>query len=159
MQGQINWLTDSLSLTLSDSLWLSLGLPDSFWLSLTLSDSLLLSLALSYSLWLCLALSDSVWLSLALSLRICLQSPCLAHKALARLAASLLRYSTLISSDQDQDQFADLSSAFCSSYILGLDTLQIILLVKLGLSAIGYIPQSLKPSSSASDPIILEIIV
>ena len=124
-----------------DSLWLYIWLY--IWLYLTLSDSA----------WLCLALSGF------LSLWICLQNPCLAHKALARLAASLLRYSTLISSDQDQDQFADLSSAFCSSYILGLDTLQIILLVKLGLSAIGNIPQSLKPSSSASDPIILEIIV
>ena len=57
------------------------------------------------SLWLSLTFSDSVWLSLilsgslSLSLRICLQSPCLVHKELARLLASLLRYSTLISSD------------------------------------------------------------
>ena len=49
----------------------------------------------SGSLWLSLAPSGSLRLSLAL--RICLQSPCLAHKALARIVASLLRYSTLIS--------------------------------------------------------------
>ena len=34
-------------------------------------------------------------LARSLSLRICSQSPCLAHKALARLRAVLLRYSTL----------------------------------------------------------------
>ena len=56
-----------------------------------------LSLALSGSLRLYLALSGSLWLSIAL--RICLQSPYLAHKALAQLAASLLRYNTLISPD------------------------------------------------------------
>ena len=68
-------------MALSGSLWLSL------WPSLALSGSL------SGSLWLLLALSGSLWLSIAL--RICLQSPCLAHKTLARLAASLLRYNTL----------------------------------------------------------------
>ena len=74
---------------LSDSLWLSLALSGSLWLSLARCP------ALSGSLWLSLAPSGSLRLSLAL--RICLQSPCLAHKALARLVASLLRYSTLIS--------------------------------------------------------------
>ena len=54
-----------------------------------------LTLALSGSLWLSLAPSGSLWLSIALG--ICLQSPCLAHKALARLVASLLRNSTLSS--------------------------------------------------------------
>ena len=39
------------------------------------------------------SLSGSLWLSIAL--RICLQSPCLAHKTLARLAASL-RCNTLM---------------------------------------------------------------
>ena len=87
---------------LSYSLWLFLTLSDSLWLSLALS--------LSLSLWICLtlsdslfSLSDSVWLSLILSgsrsLRICLQSPCLAHKTLTKLVVSLLRYSSLISSD------------------------------------------------------------
>ena len=42
-----------------------------------------------------LALSGS--LRLSLDLRIFLQIPCLAHKALARLVASILRFSTLIS--------------------------------------------------------------
>ena len=69
--------------------------------SLTRSVSFRLSLArcpaLSGSLRLYLALSGSLWLSIAL--RICLQSPYLAHKALAQLAASLLRYNTLISPD------------------------------------------------------------
>ena len=69
----------------------------SLWLTLALSGSLWLSLALSGSLWLSLARSGSLWLSIAL--RICLQSPCLAHKALAWLAASLLRYNTLVSPD------------------------------------------------------------
>ena len=50
---------------------------------------------LSGSLWFSLALSDSLGRPLALSLQICLQSPCLAHKALARLRASFLRSSTL----------------------------------------------------------------
>ena len=49
------------------------------------------------------ALSGSLRLSLAL--RICLQSPCLAHKGLARLVASLLRYSTLISPGIDAPEF------------------------------------------------------
>ena len=53
---------------------------------------LALCLALSGSIWLSQALSGSLRLSLAL--QICLQSPCLAHKALARLVALLLRYST-----------------------------------------------------------------
>ena len=46
-----------------------------------------------------LALSGSVWLSIAL--RICLQSPCLAHKSLARLGTSFLSSSTLISPGTD----------------------------------------------------------
>ena len=50
------------------------------------------SLYFHFGLWPSLALSGSLWLSV--SLRICLQSPCLAHKALARLGASLLRSST-----------------------------------------------------------------
>merc|ERR1712001_537639 len=41
--------------------------------------------------------SGPLWLSFAL--RTCLQSPCLAHKALARLGASLLRSSTLFWSE------------------------------------------------------------
>ena len=47
---------------------------------------------LSGSLW--LSLAPSGLLRLFLALRICLQSRCLAHKALARLVAGLLRYST-----------------------------------------------------------------
>ena len=90
---------------LSGSLWLSLTLSGSLWLSLAHSGSLWLTLAPSGSRWLSLAFSGSLWLSQALSgslrlsfpLRICLQSPCLAHKVLARLVASLLRYSTLFS--------------------------------------------------------------
>ena len=58
-----------------------------------------LTLALSGSLWPSLALSGSLWLALLLSLApscslklpICLQSPRLAHKAIAQLAAALLR--------------------------------------------------------------------
>ena len=83
------WLTLAHCPALSGSLWLSLALSGSLWLSLARCP------ALSGSLWLSLAPSGSLRLSLAL--RICLQSPCLAHKALARLIASLLRYSTLIS--------------------------------------------------------------
>ena len=60
-------------------------------------DSLWLSLCFS------LALSNS--LSGCLSLRIRLQSPCLAHKALARLGASLLRSSTLSWSGQGGPRF------------------------------------------------------
>ena len=77
------------SLVLFGSLWLSLALSGS------LSGSLWLSQALPGSLRLSLARSGSLWLSIAL--RVCLQSPCLAHKALARLVASLLRYSTFFS--------------------------------------------------------------
>ena len=85
---------------LSDSLWPSLSISGSLWLSLwpspALSGSLARSPDLSGSLWLSQALSGSHWLSIAL--RICLQSPCLAHKALAWLRMSLLR--TLIISVQ-----------------------------------------------------------
>ena len=38
-----------------------------------------------------------------MALRICLQSPCLAHKALARLVAALPRYSTFYSPAWTQD--------------------------------------------------------
>ena len=56
--------------------------------------------SLSGSLWLPLAPSGPHcnWLSIAL--QICLQSPCSAHKALARLVELLLRYSTLFSSGE-----------------------------------------------------------
>ena len=97
--------------TLSGSLWPSLAHPGSLWLSLARcpahSGSLWLSLALSGPLWLSLdlsgLLSGSLWLPLALScslrlsidIRICLQSPRLAHKAIAKLAATLLRCMTL----------------------------------------------------------------
>ena len=88
-----------LSLALSGSLQFYLAPSGSLWLTLAPSGSLWLTLArcpaLSGSLWLCLAPSGSLRLSLAL--RICLQSPCLAHKALAPLERLLLRYSTLIS--------------------------------------------------------------
>ena len=55
--------------------------------------SLWLSLALSGSLWLPLARSCS--LRLPIALRICVQHPRSAHKALAQLAAALLRCNTL----------------------------------------------------------------
>merc|ERR1712208_183254 len=91
------WLPPALALSrcpaFSGSLWLSLArFP-------ALSGSLWLSLAHSDSLWLAarLFLAPSGSLRLSLALRICLQSPCLAHTALARPVASLLRYSTLIS--------------------------------------------------------------
>ena len=54
--------------------------------------SLWLSLALSGSLWLPLARSCS--LRLPIALRICVQHPRSAHKALAQLAAALLRCNT-----------------------------------------------------------------
>ena len=70
------------------------------WLTLALSGSLWLSLALSGPLWLSLALVGSIWLALLLSLApscslkipICLQSPRLAHKALAQLAVALQHF-------------------------------------------------------------------
>ena len=62
---------------LSGSLWLPLVHSDSLWLALRLS------LVPSGSLWFPLALSGSLWLSIAL--QICLQNPCSARKALARL--------------------------------------------------------------------------
>ena len=53
-----------------------------------------------YQVWLSHWVSQalSVSLCLLIALRICLQSPFLAHKTLARLAASLLCYNILISS-------------------------------------------------------------
>ena len=78
------WLTLALSgsLTGSGSLWLAFSL----WLSLALYCSLWLPVPLSATLWRTLALSDSLFLSFAFDL----YSPCLAHKALARLTRSLL---------------------------------------------------------------------
>ena len=81
------WLSLARCPAHSGSLWLSLALSGPLWLSLDLSG------LLSGSLWLPLALSCSLRLSIAL--RICLQSPRLAHKALAQLAAALLRCMTL----------------------------------------------------------------
>ena len=72
------WLPLALSGSLSGSLRLSLALSGFLWFAQALSGSLRLSLVRSGSLW------------LSIALRICL-----AHKALARLVASLLRYSTL----------------------------------------------------------------
>ena len=82
------WLTVRPTLVLSGSgpLWLSLARFPA------------LSGSLSGSLWLPLALSGSLWLSLAM--QICLQSPCLARKALAQLVAALLCYMTFYRSDQ-----------------------------------------------------------
>ena len=80
------WLAVRLILALSGSL------SGSLWLSLDLSG------LLSGSLWLPLALSCSLRLSIAL--RICLQSPRLAHKALAQLAVALLRCMTFCWSDR-----------------------------------------------------------
>ena len=76
------------------SLWLTLVLSGLLW------GSFWLPLALSGSLWLSLAPSGSLGLSLAL--RIYLQCPYFAHKALARLVASLLRYSNLFSPDNGE---------------------------------------------------------
>ena len=86
-------LSQALSLAFSGSLWLTLALTRSLWLTLALSGSL------SGSLWLSvrLSLAPSGSLRLSLALRICLQSPCLAHKALAQLVAALPRYSTFFS--------------------------------------------------------------
>ena len=75
-------LAHSPALALFGSLWLAFSL----WLSLALSCSLWLPLALSAILWCTLALSDSLFLSFDFDL----YSPCLAHKALARLTRSLL---------------------------------------------------------------------
>ena len=81
---------------LSGLLWLSLAHSGSPWLTLAHSGSLWLSLALSgllsCSLWLPLARSCS--LRLPIALRICVQHPRSAHKALAQLAAALLRCNT-----------------------------------------------------------------
>ena len=63
------------------------------------SGSLWLSLALSGSLWLPLARSCS--LKLPIALRICVQHPPSAHKALAQLAAALLRCNTFCCSEQE----------------------------------------------------------
>ena len=98
----------------SSLIWLPLALSGSLWLavrlSLALSGSLWLSLALSGSLWLALRLSlapsGSLWLSIAL--QICLQSPCSAHKALARLRTPFLSSSTLISPGQEDMKIYDL---------------------------------------------------
>ena len=72
------------SLALFGFLWLAVWLPlapsGSLWLAL--ARSLAHSLAPPGSLLLTLALLGSLWLSLAR--RICLKSPCLAHKALLR---------------------------------------------------------------------------
>ena len=65
---------------------LSLAPSGSLWFTLTLSGSL------SGSLWLPQAPSGSLRLSIAY--QICLQSPCLALKALAQLLAALLGYMT-----------------------------------------------------------------
>ena len=90
------WLAVRLSLAHSSSLWLTLAPSGSLWLPLALC------LALSGFIWLSQALSGSLRLSLAL--RICLQSPCLTHKALARLVAALPRYSTFYSPDPEVHQ-------------------------------------------------------
>ena len=87
------WHSQALSGLLSGSLWLSLARCPA--LSGSLSGSLWPSLTLWLSLWLPLALSGSLCLYIAL--RICLQSPCLAHKALARLGTLFLSSNTLIS--------------------------------------------------------------
>ena len=71
------WLTLAHSPALSGSLWLSLARCPA--LTGSLYGSLWLTLALPGSLWLSMALSGSLWLCIAL--QICLQSPCLAHKA------------------------------------------------------------------------------
>ena len=86
---------------LSGSPWLALvhsgSLPGSLWLSRahpgSLRNAAQLSLALTGSLRLSLAFSGSLWLSIAL--RICVQSPCLAHKqgpCSARSVATALQH-------------------------------------------------------------------
>ena len=80
-------------------LWLTLALSGSLWLAVRLT------LALSGSLWLAFLLSLAP--SCSLKLPICLQSPRLAHKALAQLAAALLRCNTLCWSGQAGGQHAE----------------------------------------------------
>ena len=65
----------------------------------------MLKMLLSCSLWLPLALSCS--LRLPIALRICVQHPRSAHKALAQLAAALLRCNTFCCSDEDDDELND----------------------------------------------------
>ena len=80
------WLSLACSVSPSGSVWLSLALSAPFWLTLARCP------AHSGPLWLPLALSGALWLSI--TLRICLQSPFLALKALAQLLAALLGYMT-----------------------------------------------------------------
>ena len=111
------WLAVRLTLALSGSLWLAVRL------TLALSGSLAPSGSLSSSLWLSLALSGllscSLWLPLArscslslrlrlpIALQICVQHLRSAHKALAQLAAALLRCNTFwCSGDPDVFQLS-----------------------------------------------------